>query len=202
MDSDPVSGTADPSDPDTEPVADTDPDDDSEAAVDLDRDGASAEVDCDDREPLVHPGAVEVWDGLDNDCDGRVDGRGLFTGAVALEAMAIVEGQTRRVEVDCTAELERLASIVRLDLTCPVPDDDDLARQLLGALLTASPVQNVAVEGRWDGTVSFVSDAPWSADGSAVAQWSSTLDQVDLSLALDTVSLQLRADGELGVGAD
>ena len=30
-------------------------------------------TDCDDQETVVHPGAPEVCDGLDNDCDGRVD---------------------------------------------------------------------------------------------------------------------------------
>jgi hypothetical protein len=29
--------------------------------------------DCDDTMETVHPGAAEVWDGIDNDCDGGVD---------------------------------------------------------------------------------------------------------------------------------
>lgn len=33
----------------------------------------SCRVDCDDREPLRNRDAAEVCDGLDNDCDGRVD---------------------------------------------------------------------------------------------------------------------------------
>ena len=33
-------------------------------------------LDCDDSRTLVRPGAAEVCDGLDNDCDGTVDGEG------------------------------------------------------------------------------------------------------------------------------
>ena len=35
---------------------------------DADEDGYTADVDCDDQDPAVNPGAVEVCDGIDNDC--------------------------------------------------------------------------------------------------------------------------------------
>jgi len=41
--------------------------------VDQDGDGAPAPDDCDDWNPTVHPGAPDVCDGADNDCDGLVD---------------------------------------------------------------------------------------------------------------------------------
>ena len=41
--------------------------------VDLDGDGYLITDDCDERSPDIHPGAAEVCDGVDNDCDGRVD---------------------------------------------------------------------------------------------------------------------------------
>lgn len=42
--------------------------------VDDDGDGYSeAEGDCDDTNPAIHPGAIEVVDGIDNNCDGKVD---------------------------------------------------------------------------------------------------------------------------------
>ncbi len=48
-------------------------DDDTVAQTDADGDGYGADDDCDDTDPAVHPGAEELCDQLDNDCDGVVD---------------------------------------------------------------------------------------------------------------------------------
>ncbi len=40
---------------------------------DADGDGYFAFEDCDDNDPLVNPGAVEVFDGIDNNCNGEID---------------------------------------------------------------------------------------------------------------------------------
>ena len=44
-----------------------------EECVDLDGDGWGAAQDCDDLDPAVNPGAAELCDGLDNDCNGVAD---------------------------------------------------------------------------------------------------------------------------------
>ncbi|MFT4975149.1 MAG: hypothetical protein ACI8S6_001036, partial [Myxococcota bacterium] len=42
-------------------------------SVDADGDGYDSSEDCDDNNSLINPGAAELCDGADNDCDGTVD---------------------------------------------------------------------------------------------------------------------------------
>ena len=51
-------------------------DDGGEDPVDADGDGSYADEDCDDNDPTVYPGATELCDGKDNDCDGSLEGEG------------------------------------------------------------------------------------------------------------------------------
>jgi len=46
---------------------------DKDTAVDADGDGAFSEVDCDDGDAAVYPGAEELCDGIDNDCNEVID---------------------------------------------------------------------------------------------------------------------------------
>lgn len=43
------------------------------SGVDVDGDGFDAGVDCNDNDPLVNPGATELCDGVDNNCNGEID---------------------------------------------------------------------------------------------------------------------------------
>jgi len=52
---------------------DVEPDDDDATGVDSDGDGYDDTVDCDDTDPLINPGAADMCDSIDNDCDGSID---------------------------------------------------------------------------------------------------------------------------------
>jgi len=43
--------------------------------LDEDKDGVTAKFDCNDHDPMVHPGAIERCDGIDNNCNGKIDER-------------------------------------------------------------------------------------------------------------------------------
>ena len=75
---------------------------DSAPAMDGDGDGVLAADDCDDANPNVYPGAIEVCDGADNDCDGQIDdSAGDLWYA---DADGDGYGDPSRVEQTCTGE--------------------------------------------------------------------------------------------------
>ncbi|MDP3234128.1 MAG: putative metal-binding motif-containing protein [Myxococcales bacterium] len=77
-------------------------------SVDIDNDGAPEGVDCNDRDPQVRPGLVEVCtDGKDNNCDDLSDcGDGTCTGKQCKQAGSVCTATPACVEVTCSDALD------------------------------------------------------------------------------------------------
>ncbi len=114
----------DDADPDVNPGATEIPyngiDDDCDPLTpddDLDGDGFGFEEDCDDEDPRAYPGADEVCDGIDNNCDGAVDGGLALTWFRDADGDGFGDPETSREA--CAAE----SGWVRNDLDCDDEDD-------------------------------------------------------------------------------
>jgi hypothetical protein len=74
-------GSGTPLDTENDSGTDSGSDSNSTSPVDLDRDGYGDDVDCDDTDPDVHPGADEYCNDHDDDCDGLTDEEGAVDGS-------------------------------------------------------------------------------------------------------------------------
>ncbi|MEC7987191.1 MAG: putative metal-binding motif-containing protein [Myxococcota bacterium] len=54
-------------------LLETEIEDNSSVDLDSDQDGYLASEDCNDNDAMINPGAIEVCDDLDNNCDGNID---------------------------------------------------------------------------------------------------------------------------------
>jgi hypothetical protein len=126
-------GNCYPEEADTDTDSDTDTDTDTDTGpVDADEDGATADVDCDDADATRYPGASEVCDGVDQDCDGEVDEEAINGGTFFPDTDGDGYGATgSEGVVSCAPE----AGYVANDFDCndadagawpgnPDPDDD------------------------------------------------------------------------------
>ncbi|MDQ2671167.1 MAG: MopE-related protein [Gemmatimonadota bacterium] len=81
-------------------------------AVDMDGDGWNADLDCDDANKDVNPDAIEVLDGVDNDCNGVVDDT-VADGLVALHGGDLMafgpDGAIRTPQWECPGIMSPLS---------------------------------------------------------------------------------------------
>ena len=99
---------------------------------DIDDDGYGEDEDCDNWDPEVYPGAEEVFDHIDNNCDGIIDFDGAFYGTGQLWANAIYEGIAYPFEQQCQLNVVRDRGVMTLDVLCNVDLTQTNARLLLG----------------------------------------------------------------------
>jgi hypothetical protein len=79
------------SDTDSDADSDTDTDTDTDPGADGDEDGYTADVDCDDADPAVHPDAKETCgNGQDDNCDGASNGCD-WSGLIELDGIELFD---------------------------------------------------------------------------------------------------------------
>ncbi|MCB9761336.1 MAG: hypothetical protein H6739_15950 [Alphaproteobacteria bacterium] len=90
------------------PVEDTAPE--VQPPVDEDGDGVPADEDCDDNDATAFPGADEVCDGVDNDCDGLADNDAVDATTWYTDADADGYGADATAVVSCDAPTGTVAA--------------------------------------------------------------------------------------------
>ncbi|MCB9763313.1 MAG: putative metal-binding motif-containing protein [Alphaproteobacteria bacterium] len=159
--------------------------------VDADHDGFPRGEDCDDDNDRVYPGATEVFDGWDNDCDGQVDANGDFAGTFTGQAAAVYRGQTYRFSLSCPVTLTRQLSDVDFLVTCDTDPNDADAQRMLGAQLTMSPVDGYHWSHEsWADRVEIVSSDGWDTYGEGTLDWPN-VDRAELEIELSTTYLAI-----------
>ena len=163
---------------------------------DLDEDGYDYTVDCLDLNADVHPGATEVWNGLDDDCDGVIDGDGDWTGEIAVTATAVYEGRPYEFALRCPFVGTRLADTFPWLVTCTPDANNADAQRLLGASFTLVPEEDAVEGAAWSGAVTVASSSGWDTDAEGEIAWAN-LDTARLTAGLSAFSLSLQATGTI-----
>jgi hypothetical protein len=185
--------------PDEDDDTDTEGDTDT-GPVDADGDGHDDTIDCDDTDAAVNPDATEVWNGVDDDCDGRRDGDGTYRGELAARATAVYEGEDYRFDLVCTAAMERDGADFTLVVTCPTDTEDEMAQLLLGATLVLSVEEDLderdAPYEEWQGRGVMRSSDGWDTWLDAELSWVA-FEGVAFSADRNAASLAVTASGTL-----
>ncbi|MCP4804316.1 MAG: hypothetical protein GY913_22865 [Proteobacteria bacterium] len=177
--------------------SDSDTDTDDPGPPDEDGDGYDATEDCDDDDDDIHPGATEVFDGIDNDCDDRIDANGDYKGSLTVTAEGWYEGTKYTLTPDCPMTMVRGLTNAAWVVTCTTEASDTYGRLLLGETLTITPDDDYLWElDTWSGTAVFESSDGWDTNGTGTLSWND-MEKATLVIALDTQWLDVTGSGKL-----
>ena len=172
------------------------------ALQDIDQDGFLEDVDCDDWNPYIYPGATEVLNNEDDDCDGYVDADGVHSGILTLEAVAIYQGQPYNFSQTCLGSVERIVGQVMMLLQCEIDQSQERADQLLGENIVIESSANFVFENQGESAAVFIStggETEWDANGTANWTWSNwetdASDELDVQVRLDALHLDVWLNG-------
>ena len=149
-----------------------------EPVVDNDRDGFFADEDCDDDDNRIYPGAPEVCDEIDNDCNDIVDDGGVTTTFYA-DTDGDLEGDAASTIEACTTPV----GYVNNDRDC----DDTNADIHEGAVEVCDDVDNDCDD--------LVDDADDDLDTTDAPIWYADTDKDGYGYALDYVAACTQPEG-------
>ena len=166
---------------------------------DIDSDGYSSDEDCDDWDPAIHPQAEEIFDHVDNNCDGIIDFDGQFSGTFTMNATAIYEGTPYSFAQSCVGELSRERGASEVLLSCAIDLSQEKADLLLGETITLEARSNVVHEQTWTSAIEIASSNGWDSNGDAIMEWSDLSQdlgaQISMEVFFSSVSLSLSLEG-------
>lgn len=169
--------------------------------IDIDEDGFPEETDCDDWDPAIHPNAEEIFDYIDNNCDGVIDFDGIFRGTIALSAVAIYEGNPYSFAQNCDVVLERDRGFADVMTTCLIDLTQENADILLGEELFCEAESTALHDSQWQTQAVVYSSSGWDTDASLQAMWSPLSEdqgeEVTIQVELQSFSLNLEMLGTL-----
>ena len=168
---------------------------------DVDSDGYTEEAgDCDDWDPAVNPSAPEVWNGIDDDCNGWVDQDGVHRGNAVLNTVGVYQGQPYYFSDGCTGQIQRLNGFADIEINCEIDTSQPQSVLLLGERLQIIAEATVFGEETWQGTGVIAGsggDVDWDTQMELTLTWSGLETDGGVSIQLSGMLDTFYLDGTL-----